>query len=193
VCEVMTNVIHGLSRLAMGLPSITPALIARCYDEPSGLFLPAVQPAISARIPVTVAALTPLALPDLPEDIAHRLAEYLFDEHRFWTKVPPPSVAVGEPSFSLQEHFDGLRRYWRGPTWINSAWLVWRGIVRLGYEQQAATLARTLTDTVLREGLREFYDPHDGRGMGATDFAWSALVLELADAENASAGIPRGE
>ena len=45
VCEVLTNVLHGLSRLALGLPSITPALIARLYDEPSGLFLPAVEPA----------------------------------------------------------------------------------------------------------------------------------------------------
>ncbi len=131
VCEVMTNVIHGLSRLALGLPSITPALIARCYDEPSGLFLPAVTPAISSRIPLTVAALSPLALPDLPDEIGHRLVNYLFDEDRFWTAVPAPSVALGEPSFSLQEHFDGLRRYWRGPTWINSAWLLWRGIVRL--------------------------------------------------------------
>ncbi len=136
VCEVMTNVIHGLSRLALGLPSITPALIARCYDEPSGLFLPAVTPTISSRIPLTVAALSPLALPDLPDEIGHRLAEYLFDEQRFWTEVPVPSVALGEPSFSLQEHFDGLRRYWRGPTWINSAWLVWRGLVRLGYERR---------------------------------------------------------
>ena len=48
----------------------------------------------------------------------------------------------------------------------------------------AATLARAITDTVSREGLREFYDPHDGRGMGAQDFAWSAL------AQN-SAGPPR--
>ena len=87
VCEVMTNVIHGLSRLALGLPSITPALIARCYDEPSGLFLPAVTPTISVRIPLTVAALSPLALPDLPDEIGHRLAEYLLDEQRFWTAV----------------------------------------------------------------------------------------------------------
>ena len=40
----------------------------------------------------------------------------------------------------------------------------------------------------MREGLREFYDPHDGRGMGATDFAWSALALEMLDAGNATAG-----
>ena len=189
VCEVLTNVIHGLSRLALGLPSITPALIARCYDEASGLFLPAVMPAIKARIPLTVAALSPLALPDLPDEIGHRLAEYLFDERRFWTAVPPPSVALGEPTFSLREHFDGLRRYWRGPSWINSAWLVWRGIVRLGYEKQAGTLARAITETVSREGLREFYDPHDGRGMGAQDFAWSALALELLDPGNASVGL----
>jgi hypothetical protein len=190
VCEVLTNVIHGLSRLALGLPSITPALIARCYDKPSGLFLPAVTPAVTERIPLTVAALSPLALPDLPDEIGHRLAEYLFDEHRFWPAVPPPSVALDEPSFSLKEHFEGLRRYWRGPTWINSAWLLWRGIVRLGYEEQATKFARALIETVSREGLREFYDPRDGRGMGAEDFAWSALALELLDPANADAGLP---
>jgi hypothetical protein len=63
-------------------------------------------------------------------------------------------------------------------------------MVRLGYEHQAATLARAITGTVAREGLREFYDPHDGRGMGAEDFAWSALALELLDPSNASAGAP---
>jgi hypothetical protein len=193
VCEVMTNVIHGLSRLALGLPSITPALIARCYDESSGLFLPAVSPAFKERIPLTWAALSPLALPDLPDEIAHRLVAYLFDERRFWTAVPAPSVALDEPSFSLREHFDGLRRYWRGPTWVNSSWLLWRGLVRLGYEAQAATLAGAITDTLSREGLREFYDPHDGRGMGATDFAWSALALELLDPGNAGAGLPAGD
>ena len=191
VCEVLTNVIHGLSRLALGLPSITPALIARLLRRaeravPAG----GARRRSSERIPLTWAALSPLALPDLPEEIGHRLAEYLLDERRFWTAVPPPSVALDEPSFSLQEHFDGLRRYWRGPTWVNSAWLVWRGLVRLGYEEQAATLARAITETVSREGLREFYDPHDGRGMGAEDFAWSALALELLDPGNASVGIP---
>jgi hypothetical protein len=190
VCEVLTNVMHGLSRLALGMPSITPALIARLYDEPSGLFLPAVEPAIEARIPVTWTALAPLALPDLPEEIGHRLVQCLLDERRFWPAVGPPSVALDEPTFSLREHFDGLRRYWRGPTWINSAWLVWRGLVRLGYEQEASTLARTITETVSREGLREFYDPHDGHGMGAQDFAWSALALELLDPRNASVGVP---
>ena len=33
---------------------------------------------------------------------------------------------------------------------------------------------------VAREGLREYYDPRTGKGLGAKDFAWSALVAELA-------------
>ena len=192
VCEVLTNVLHGLSRLALGLPSITPALIARLYDESSGLFLPAVEPAIGERIPTTWAALAPLALPDLPEPIGRRLVEeHLLDARRFWTAVAPPAVALDEPAFSLSEHFAGLRRYWRGPTWVNSAWLIWRGLVRLGYLEHAATIARAITETVSREGLHEFYDPHDGRGMGAEDFAWSALALDLLDVQGAGAGTPQ--
>ena len=70
------------------------------------------------------------------------------------------------------------------------AWLAWRGLVRLGFQQQAAALARGITETVAREGLREFYDPRDGRGMGAEDFAWSALALELLNPINSSAGLP---
>ena len=190
VCEVQTNVLHGLSRLALGLPSITPALVARLYDEQSGQFRPAAEPAIEERIPLTWAALSPLALPDLPEQIGHRLVQHLLDERRFWTALAPPAVSIDERSFTLKEHFGGLRRYWRGPTWVNSAWLVWRGMVRLGYEQQAAVVAGAITETVAREGLREFYDPHDGRGMGATDFAWSALAVEMLDPSNATLGLP---
>jgi hypothetical protein len=34
---------------------------------------------------------------------------------------------------------------------------------------------------VEREGLREYYDPHTGEGLGARDFAWSSLIYEMAD------------
>jgi glycogen debranching enzyme len=73
----------------------------------------------------------------------------------------------------------GLRRYWRGPTWINAAWLIWLGLQRLGYRDQAATLAASLTGTIAEQGLREYYDPFTGRGMGSVDFGWSTLVMEM--------------
>jgi glycogen debranching enzyme len=59
--------------------------------------------------------------------------------------------------------------------------MVWLGMRRLGYEREAAQMAQGLIGAVEREGLREYYDPRDGTGMGAVDFAWSALIAELAE------------
>ncbi|HET9185927.1 MAG TPA: hypothetical protein VFN82_07245, partial [Solirubrobacterales bacterium] len=59
--------------------------------------------------------------------------------------------------------------------------LVWLGLRRLGYEAEAQRLASGVIGAVAREGLREYYDPRDGTGLGAKDFAWSALIAELAD------------
>ena len=184
VCSTLVNVLHGLSRLALGQPSITPALVERLYDPDSGMFLQEVWPARHTPLVETWAALSPLALPDLPEDIGRRLVEeHLLDPTRFWLPVPPPSVAADEPSFSVNDRFFGLRRYWRGPTWVNSAWLVWLGLLRLGYQVEASELATRLITTVAREGLREYYHPISGKGMGACDFAWSALVSEFAETD----------
>jgi hypothetical protein len=181
-CEVMTNVLYGLSRLALGQPSLTPVIVDRMYDEDTGLFWPLAQPALTHRPPLTWTALCPLALPDLPERIGRRLVEeHLLDAERFWLPYPVPSVSADEPRFSMRDReLGGLRRYWRGPTWINSAWLVWLGLVRLGYGDQAAELARRLSELVDARGLREYYNPSTGAGMGTQSFAWSTLVIEIA-------------
>ncbi|MGI8427996.1 MAG: MGH1-like glycoside hydrolase domain-containing protein [Solirubrobacteraceae bacterium] len=209
LCDVMTNVLHNLSRLALGRSSITPALIDRCYDERAGCFRQLVRSkatrrdrsgrfaqlshsgrAVHDRKPevLTWAALSPLALPDLPEAIGRRLVEeHLLDPAKFWLPVPPPSVSFAEPAFSTNDRFLFLRRYWRGPTWINSAWLLWLGLVRLGYRAQAQQLESAIIRTVAAAGLREYYDPHTGEGMGARDFSWSTLVMELAYPDPAAA------
>ena len=188
VCGTATNVLHGLSRLALGRPSITPKLLERLYDERLGLFHQLVRKrsarGLSHRTDehpvVTWSALSPLALPDLPEEIGRRLVEeHLLDPKKFWLPVPPPSVSAADPSFSRRDHFLFLRRYWRGPTWLNAAWLLWLGLVRLGYTDHANQMADRLAGAVGQAGLREYYDPYTGRGMGATDFTWSALVMEL--------------
>ena len=182
-CEVATNVLYNLSRQALGLPSLTDTIIARMYEETEALFRPIARPEPRRRSPVTWSALSPLALPDLPEDIGRQLVErHLLDPSGFWLPVPPPSVSANDPSFSPDDTgLLGVRRYWRGPTWVNSGWLLWLGLLRLGYEREAAELAARLAATVQREGLREYYDPHYGHGMGAVDFGWSALSLELVE------------
>jgi hypothetical protein len=132
----------------------------------------------------------PLALPDLPEQIGRRPAEYPFDERLFWTAVPSPSGALDEPSFLAPGAL------------LGSATVLARADVG---QQRVAAMAGHRTSRLrgaggharpsdrrngVARGLREFYDPHDGRGVGAQDFAWSALALEFLDPANANAGVP---
>ena len=195
LCEVVVNVLWGLARMSMGEPSITPALIDRCWDEERGLFLDVARGEVARagdldrlgtdhRVKTsTWSGLAPLALPDLPEEIGRRLVDqHLLDSGRYWTEYPAPSVSVAEPSFEPRD-WKGLltRRYWRGPTWINSSWLIWLGLRRLGYDEPADHMAAQLCSAYAREGSREFYEPFTGQGLGAVDFGWSTLICELAD------------
>jgi hypothetical protein len=192
LCEVVVNTLWSLSLQALGRPSATPALVARLWDEDRGLFLDEAQPGGARPDLVTWASLAPLALPDLPEKIGRRLVEeHLLNEAEFLTPVAPPSVAASEPSYDPSGGRGPIRRYWRGPTWVNSAWLAWIGMRRLGYEAEAERLAAGLIAAVAREGLREYYDPRDGTGLGAKDFAWSALIAELADPARGETERPR--
>lgn len=182
LCETLVNTLWSLSLQALGRPSATPALVERLWDERRGLFLDEVQPGGRRPRTLTWAALAPLALPDLPEQIGRRLIEeHLLDKSEFLMPVAPPSVAIGEPSYEPGGGRGPIRRYWRGPTWINAAWLLWLGLRRLGYDQAAKRMADGLIGAVEHEGLREYYDPRTGKGLGAKDFAWSALITELAD------------
>jgi mannosylglycerate hydrolase MGH1-like protein len=182
LCEPLVNTFWSLSLQAMGRPSATPAMVDRLWDERRELFIDEAQPGGIRPQTLTWASLAPLALPDLPEEIGRRLVEeHLLNEGEFLTPVAPPSVAVGERGYEPDGGHGPIRRYWRGPTWINSAWMVWLGLRRLGYKDEAERLAAGVIGAAAREGLREYYDPRNGKGLGAKDFAWSTLVAELAD------------
>jgi hypothetical protein len=188
LCEVITNVLWSLSLQALGRPSVTGALVERLWDERLGLFVDEAGPAGGRPRVSTIASLTPLALPDLPQEIGRRLVEeHLLDPERYWTAVPPPSVSAREPSYQPDGGRGLVRRYWRGPTWVNTAWLVWLGLRRLGYEEQAAQMTEALAGAARSQGIREYYDPRSGNGLGARDFAWSTLLMEMLDPDPASA------
>src|SRR5258707_123144 len=75
-------------------------------------------------------------------------------------------------------------RCWRGPSWINVAWLLLPALASLGLTEDAQRIASGLVGAVGREGLREYYEPRTGRGLGAVGFAWSALAIDLIEVEN---------
>ena len=200
LCEVVTNVLWGLARLAAGEPSITTRIVERFWDERRGLFLDVARGRLAhldRTDPVdggrrvrtsTWSALAPLALPDLPEEIGLRLIEeHLLDPRRYWLPFPPTSVSAEEPTFEPRKWKEPFRRlYWRGPTWINAAWLIWIGLLRLGYEPEAMEMAKRLSAAVTDQRLREFYEPYCGEGLGAKEFGWSSLIAELADPDRSA-------
>jgi len=73
-------------------------------------------------------------------------------------------------------------RTWRGPSWMNVAWLLTPALRELGYDDDADRIASGMADAAARGGLREYYDPRTGAGLAAGDFSWSALVADLASA-----------
>ena len=181
VCEVLTNVAWSLSEMALGRDSLTPAIVERLWSEPAGRFvdvdLGARHPLAAEQRPLTWDTLAPLMLPDLPDAIAERLVALYRERFAQW--VPLPAVPADDPAHQARERHWGLRRHWRGPSWLNSAWFVWLGLQRLGLSDDAADLAARAVATVERVGLREYYDSRDGHGMGAEGFGWSGLALEL--------------
>jgi glycogen debranching enzyme len=158
---------------------VRDALLERCLDPRSGLFLDRARGEPLAVS--TFTSLAPLALPDLPREIATRLVEqHVLDRRRYWLPYPIPSVAADEPSFRPRTRL--LLRYWRGPTWLPCAWIVHRGLVAHGFDDVARTLAGRVVELVRRSGFREYYDPVRGTPMGARRFGMSTLAVEMAAA-----------
>jgi hypothetical protein len=185
--DVWVNVAFALSLHAMARMSgdgawaaqarrVEQALLERCLDERSGLFY---DLAGRAERPVRIStwsALSPLALTGLPEDVRRRLVEeHLLDERRYRAPVGIPSVSMQEPSFNPR--WDRFRT-WRGPSWVNIAWLLAPAMRELGYEREAEHVLDSLARAALRDGLREYYHPLTGQGLGARGFGWSTLLID---------------
>ncbi len=155
------------------------ALLERCWDESRGLFFTLAGPE-ERRVEVkTILSLMPLAAEQLPAEIAARLVEHLTDPGEFWTAYPVPSVAIDEPTFVPDAEIGGERCIWRGSCSPPTNWLLCRGLRRHGFEEQAHTIAERNREAATRGGFNEFYDPLDGRPVGAPDFGWGTLATVM--------------
>ncbi len=152
--------------------AVRDALLARCYDPAAGHFF-ALDRKGRRIAEHCVGGLAPLVL-DLPTDVVEALtAGMTGPRFALGDRVPLPSYDLTGPAFDTT-------RYWRGPAWINTSWLVLRGLQRHGRHAEAATLRAALLNAVRQEGFREYFDPHTGVGRGVSDFSWSAaLTLDL--------------
>lgn len=92
---------------------------------------------------------------------------------------PVPTCDIQAPAFDRGG-------YWRGPTWINTNWLLWHGALAHGLPVIADLLYGATLRLVRQSGFREYFDPFDGTGRGGHDHSWSAaVVLDLLGARRA--------
>ncbi len=118
----------------------------------------------------SIATLIPLYSGAISEKRAKQLVKLLTDTHAFGTKYPVPSVPQNTP------WFDPLR-YWQGPTWLNTNWLVIEGLKRYGFDELAEQLTASSIDMVKQSGCYEYFNPLDGTGIGAPNFSWTAALM----------------
>lgn len=132
------------------------------WDEALGRYV-FWDPAAGERITHdVVCAYLPLWANPHPEKAA-RLIEGL--RTRFEARYPVPSTSPLDP------HFEP-RRYWRGPTWINTSWML--------VEALGAPLAERTIELVRDHGMYEYFHPETGEGLGGEQFTWTAaLTLDL--------------
>ncbi len=190
--EVLTNVCYilgmqALARLCSGdeaaefgarAARTRDALVAKCYDAEAGAFFDLAGANERPLRTMTITSLMPLALPDLDPHIVARLVAHLRDPESFALPYPVPSVSRREPSF-MPGNARGF--IWRGPSWINSNWLIGEGLRAHGHDDLFAHLRDTTCAMVERSGFREYYDPYTAEGHGSRDHSWSTLVLDMLD------------
>ena len=153
------------------------ALLAKCWDDDTGAFFDLSGVAETPVKMVTISSLMPLILDDLPRPIVERLVgQWLSSPTHFWTPYPVPSVPVSEPKF-MPGNPGGF--IWRGPTWINTNWFLSHALQRHGYADLADTIVAKSRECIRISGFREYYHPYTAEGLGARDFGWSTLILDM--------------
>jgi hypothetical protein len=146
---------------------------ARLFDPALGCYV-ALDARTGRAVPRrTVAGLVPLLLPDLPAGRREALLATLTGPA---FGLGSPDVR-GVPSYDLTAPDVDRHRYWRGPTWMNTNWLLWTALRRQGETGHAERLASDMVGLVAAAGFREYFDPVTGDGLGADHFSWTAALL----------------
>ena len=121
----------------------------------------------------SIASLMPLYAGTISKERAEHLVRQLENEHVFGPAFPVPSVPLDSPQFDPE-------RYWQGPSWVNTNWLIIEGLRQYGYHDHAEALTETTIEMVHAGGAAEYFDPTTGEPLGAHNFSWTAaLTLDL--------------
>lgn len=121
----------------------------------------------------TWAIFTPLYAGLLTSEEAQRLVdEHLLNEKEFWSDFPIPSTSFDEPSYTKNG-------FWRGPVWMATNWFIYKGLKNYKLDNVAEELKIKTKNLIEQSGFREQYDPRTGEGLGAKEFTWAGLYIDM--------------
>ena len=153
------------------------SLVNKCWDVDTEAFLDLNGLQEIPNRTVTISSLMPIILPDLSPDIVKRLVEkWIISEDHFWLPYPLPSVPASNSKFIPGDPHGFI---WRGPSWINTNWFITKGLKLHGYQELADDISAKSLACIQQSGFREYYNPYTGEGLGAKNFGWSTLILDM--------------
>lgn len=121
----------------------------------------------------TWAIFSPMFAEILTKEEALMLVEnYLKNPEEFGTSYTIPTVSVSEPTF------DPLG-FWRGPVWMSTNWFVYKGLLKYGFVTEAEKIREQSTELIKKNGFKEQFHPITGNGLGAENFTWGAIILDM--------------
>ncbi|MFM9612220.1 MGH1-like glycoside hydrolase domain-containing protein [Streptomyces niveiscabiei] len=177
---------HALARIAHELGAtgtarharaerLTAALLDRLWDPAEGMFFCRDVAGGGLIRERGVSGLVPLLLPGLPREVARAVVGTLCGRH-FGLGTSTRLV----PSYDLLGEAFDPHRYWRGPAWFNTSWLLERGLRQHGESARADALRAAFLRAADASQFAEYVDPYTGEACGATGFGWTAaLALDL--------------
>jgi hypothetical protein len=147
--------------------------LEKLFDESTGQYYSRDFITHKLIIEPTIGTFMPLYAGTISKERATQLVSLLKDHRKYWLHHPIPTVP-------LDSRFFDADRYWQGPAWVNTNWLIIDGLRRYGFITEADELRSRTLETVDKAGPYEYFSPVDGQGLGAADFSWTAaLCLDL--------------
>ncbi len=149
--------------------SRTEKALEQLWDEESGLYFS--RSFVSHKLvqEPTIACLLPLYSGGISRNRAQQLVGLLKRRSMFQASWPVPSVPLSSPYFSPF-------KYWQGPSWVNTNWLIIEGLKNYGFTAEAKSLQDKTVKLIAKNGFYEYFNPLTGEPAGAPNFSWTAAL-----------------
>ncbi len=93
---------------------------------------------------------------------AEKLIQHLKNPNKFWR-------SYGIPSLSANDSYYNPSGYWNGPVWIQWQYLIFRGLLRYGYINEA----RQLAEKILQNVIHQLKTSHNFWELYSPDYLWA--------------------